>query len=209
MRLRRSTLSATMRVSWRCAASVASSASSAHWSRDGRQRVADPCAMPADTRPIAQRASLAAARLHVAQVLEEQHAEVFVRLRRLMARKRTLHAQRAGGVRSNASVTSRPPPASSIRQRPASTVRGSPRQASTPRSWNPPGGSAPVGASRRRAAGLAAHAAAPVDHQGCRPASPRSPAGSAPPCWRRHLHVAARAELLARQAAPRARQPAR
>ena len=75
MRLRRSTLSATMRVSWRCAASVASSASSVGL-RDGRQRVAD---LVRDAgRHAPHRGELllaAAARLHVAHVLEEQHAE--------------------------------------------------------------------------------------------------------------------------------------
>ena len=127
--------------------------------RDGRQRVAD---LVRDAgRHAAHRGQLflPAARLHVAHVLEEQHAELLARLRlarwrvkRMRTRKRAV----SNPARTPASRRGRPRASSASTKALLDGAAPAPVQASTPRSWNGAGRHMPLGASSRRAAGLAA-----------------------------------------------------
>ena len=85
MRFRRSTLSATMRVSCCCSAVDRVFRQQRVGLRDRRQRVADLVRDAGRHAAHRRQLLLPQARLHVAQVLEEQHAELLGR-RRLPAR---------------------------------------------------------------------------------------------------------------------------
>ena len=103
----RSTLSLTMRISWRCAGSVGVLGEQRVGLRDRRQRVAD---LVRDAgRDAAHRGELflAAARLHVAHVLEKQHAELLARLRLAPPREAHAHPQRSPVLGNSTAVTAR------------------------------------------------------------------------------------------------------
>ena len=139
--------------------------------------------MPAETRPIAASFSCAAARLHVAQVLEEQHAELLARRRLALAavkRTRTRSVRCASGA--NCSGTSRPASGQAPSAKARSTARTQRPQAGDAAQLERRRAAHALGreqAARRRVGG--AHLAARGRPPARRPPSPRSPGDSAAP----------------------------
>ena len=161
IRFSRSTFSVTIFVSWRCAASVASSASSALAWAIAASGLRISCAMPAETRPIAASFScrVRACTLRMSSRNSTQTSSLAVgsRLRVKRTRRRSVRCESG----ANCSSTSRPASGQAASAKARSTASTSAPQAGTPRSWNGAVRLMPSGASRRRAAGLAARTRPP------------------------------------------------